>query len=228
MISIDAKKLEHKDTRHKIAKDIVAIRHLESISDKTKETLIRDLLDKKILTQSPHLTESNEKELIPQFEENNLHIDSDWRQTEKEINLYDWWKMKVKVNLDWDVMEFVQWPSKGEQIFLTYDAFVFYACKQKHCSRQSLEKKYLPTPKKLILMAGDPWIDSPKYQKFHEANIRESQLTGYYIPRGDKLWNFAKRSCIWLAGGRDADFKNDKRNYDTGGRSYGFSGRLLK
>jgi hypothetical protein len=31
-----------------------------------------------------------------------------------------------------------------------------------------------------------------------------------------------------LAGGWDADFLDDKWNHDSGGKSYGFSGRLLK
>ncbi|MEI8253345.1 MAG: hypothetical protein WCG25_06480 [bacterium] len=77
MAKIDPLKLENKDTRHKITKDIVAIRHLESLSDKTKETLIRDLLDKKSSTQTPHILESRETETIPQFEEDNLRVDSD-------------------------------------------------------------------------------------------------------------------------------------------------------
>jgi len=228
MAKIDPLKLENKDTRHKITKDIVAIRHLESLSDKTKETLIRDLLDKKSSTQTPHILESRETETIPQFEEDNLRVDSDWWKDEKEINLYEKWKIKMKLNPDWDIMEFLQWDKKGQQIFLTYDAFVYYACKYKRCSRQTLEKKYLPTPEKLILMAGDPWEDSPKYQDFRNANIKKSQLTGYYIPRGNKLWNSNIRSAIWLAGGWDADFSVDKRDHDKWGKSYGFSGRLLK
>jgi hypothetical protein len=157
-----------------------------------------------------------------------LHIDSYGRNDEKEINLYDWWTARVKVNPDWDVVEYLDGPTKGEQIFITYDAFVWAACKYKKCSRKTLEKKYLPTPEKLALLAGNPWESSPQYGEFYNNNIKENQLAGYYIPRGEKIWNLGKRLCIWLAGGGDADFKNDKRNHDKGGKSYGFSGRLLK
>jgi Holliday junction resolvasome RuvABC DNA-binding subunit len=76
MTEIDPKKIENKDLRHQIAKDIVAIRNLESISDKTKEKLIRDLIDKKTLTETTNSQESNEKEKVPELEENNFHIDS--------------------------------------------------------------------------------------------------------------------------------------------------------
>ncbi len=228
MIEIDPKKLENKDIRHKIAKDIIAIRNLESISDKTKEKLIRDLLDKKSLTETQSNKESNEKENMSELEEDNFHIDSTWWNDEKEINLYDWWIIKVKVNPDWDIMEYLDWNCKGEQIFITYDAFVFEACKYKRCSKKTLEKKYLPTPAKLTLLAGNPSENSPKYNNFYNTNIKENSLSGYYIPRGNKIGNFNKRCCIWLAGGADADFKNDKWNHDIGGKSYWFSGRLLK
>ncbi|MFZ2151258.1 MAG: hypothetical protein WAZ12_02735 [Candidatus Absconditicoccaceae bacterium] len=228
MIEIDPKKLENKDLRHKIAKDIVAIRNLESISDKIKEKLIRYLIDKKSLTETTQSQESNEKEKIPEFEEDTFRIDSIGWKDEQEINLYDGGIIKVKVNPDGDIMEYLEGPCQGEQIFITYDAFVFEACKYKRCSRKTLEKRYLPTPPKLTLLAGNPGENSPQYNDFYNADIKNNQLSGYYIPRGNKIGNFNKRSCIWLAGGGDADFKSDKWNHDTGGKSYGFSGRLLK
>lgn len=217
------------DEKTKIRRDIKSIKALSSISEITKRNLIQDLC-KKLSDLMPAFPESKENISIPGFEENTLHVDSDWWLEEKEINLYEkWeWKVKVKTNHDWDIMEILEWPSKWEQIFLTYDAFVFYACKYKKCSKKILEKKYLPTPEKLVLMAGNPRENSTKYKKFRKSTIKDSQLTGYYIPRGEKLWNFAKRSCIWLAGGWDADFLDDKWNHDSGGKSYGFSGRLLK
>jgi hypothetical protein len=36
-------------------------------------------------------------------------------------------------------------------------------------------------------MAGNPRENSTKYKKFRKSTIKDSQLTGYYIPRGEKL-----------------------------------------
>lgn len=167
------------------------------------------------------------REKIPELEENTLKIKSTWRR-EEDKNLYDGGKIKIKVNPEGDVIEYLEGPAKWEQLFISYDAFIREACKFKNCSKSVLEKKYIPTPEKLILLAGNPWEKSEKYTDFYTANIKNSQLAGYFIPRWEKLGRVGERLHIWVAGGNDADFSKEKYGINTGGKSYGFSWLLLK
>lgn len=53
MTKQDLKKNDHAEVRHEIAEDIVSIRNLKSFSQEKKEELIKELLAKKELTQTP-------------------------------------------------------------------------------------------------------------------------------------------------------------------------------
>jgi len=125
-------------------------------------------------------------------------------------------------------MEYLEGPAKWEQLFVTYDAFVEYACAYKGCSKKILEEKYLPTEEKLTLLAGKQKENSEQYKKFYTTAIQKNQYAGYFIPRGEKLGRVGECAIMWLAGGNDAEFSKEWWKMTRGGKNYGFSGRLFK
>ena len=84
--------------------------------------------------------ESKEKmEKSLEFEESTFKINSIWWKEEKR-NVDQWNPMKVKVNATGDVIEYLEWPAKWEQIFISYDAFIREVCKAKSCTQNVAEK----------------------------------------------------------------------------------------
>lgn len=229
-----------KEEMNKIDKDILAISALETFSNEEKSELMKWLLAKKQTTKKNSTEkishESKETEKIPEFEEHTLHVESSWPERQLiEINPYEKGgekiKVKAKVNQEGDVevIEYIDWPEIGEQIFITYESFVKYACAYKWCSQEILEQRYLPTEEKLKMLAGNPGKESEHYQNFHNTHIKWKKLPGYYIPRGTKIGRKGSYLMVWLAGGKkDATFKEEMRESEWDSRSYGFSGWLFK
>lgn len=195
---------------------------LDVLSQQKKQEIIKGLLDEHTVAK----TKKEDKEVaIPQFEEATFRIASEWWK-EEHIRLYDGWTIRVKKNKKWEVMEYLDDPFKGEQLFIGYDVFVTYACAQKKCSRKELEEKYLPTEEKLTLLLGPQKTKSEQYTIAYNKIIKDTQCTGYFIPRGEKLGKVGKSAVFWIAGGNDVEMGPEWWKITKGGKHYGFSGRL--
>ena len=69
--------------------------------------------------------------------------------------------------------------------------------------------------------------NSEEYKKFFNQEV-QNHLAGFWDTVSEKFYYVGEYSCMWLAGGGNADFMQDGSycyNYD---RYYGVSGRLLK
>ncbi len=161
-----------------------------------------------------------------EFEEDTFKIDSKGWKEEKR-NVYNKGEMKVKVNATWDVVEYLEWPAKWEQIFITYDAFIREVMKAKNCSKEEVEQKYLMTVDELKEKMKDKPDRSDEYKKFFNKEVK-GHLAGYWNPNNDIFSNIGERSHVWLAGGDGADFDQYEWSWYNFNRNYGFSGRLLK
>ncbi len=142
--------------------------------------------------------------------------------------------IKVKANTAWDVVEYmedkVNWDlvcKKGEQIFITYDAFIREVCKAKNCSKEVAESKYLMTIEEFQEKMKDKPDNSEEYKKFFNEEVN-GRLAGYWDPDNKEFCDVSGRSGIWLVGGDSAGFDQDEWDCSDSGRDYGFSGRLLK
>lgn len=196
---------------------------LDNLSKPKKQQIIKLLLDEH---RVPRAEKEDKEAEIPEFEQHSFHISSEWWK-EAEVRLYDGGMIKVKMNKKWDVIEYLDDPFKGEQLFVTYDAFVQYACAQKKCTRKTLEERYLPTEEKLTLLLGHQKTKSEQYTAAYTKIIKDTQCTWYFIPRGEKLGRVGERAIIWLVGGNDAELGPEWWKLTKGGRNYGFSGRLF-
>lgn len=217
-----------KDKRHSerlVAKDVFD-GTLDFLSQQKKQEIIKGLLDASPISTIPQ--ESQEKKTIPQFVEHTFRVASIWTwRTETAIRLYDGWTMRVKIDKKWEVMEYLDDPFKGEQIFITYDVFVKHACAQKKCTRKELEEKYLPTEEKLTLVLWPQKTKSEEYTAAYNKITNDAQRTGYFIPRGEKLGKVGKSAIFWIAGGNDIEMGPEGWKLTKGGKNYGFSGRLF-
>lgn len=213
----------NKYTKNPEAKDVFN-GTLDHLSQQKKQEIIKGLLEEHTV---PRAKKEDKEVTIPQFEEETFRIASDWRK-EENIRLYDGWEIRVKINKKWEVMEYLDDPFKGEQIFITYDVFVKYACTQKNCTRKQLEEKYLPTEEKLTLLLGPQKTKSEKYLKVYNNLIKDTQRTGYFIPRGEKLGKVSKCALVRIADGNDVEMGPEWWKLTKGGKHYGFSGRLLR
>jgi len=155
-----------------------------------------------------------------EFEEDTFKIDSTgWKE---EVRTVDWEKQKVKVSPQGDVLEYMEWLAKGEQLFITYANFINYVAQAKGCSIQEAEQKYLLTREELQKkMKG---ID---YTAFYNSQIK-GHLAGFWGPNDGRCSAVGERSGVWLAGGHTAAFAQHNWSNYTHYASFGFSGRLLK
>ena len=117
--------------------------------------------------------------------------------------------------------------NKGEQLFIDYDIFIDYVAKDKGCSIQEAEARYMMTIKELKEKMKDKPSGSEAYKKFQAEEIN-GHNAGYWHPDAESLYNLGRRSSVRLVGGATAGFYRNRRYYDTGSREFGFSGRLLK
>ena len=188
------------------------------IDEKSLKDLIMGKTEKK--EDKETLTKSLE------FEGDTFKIDSKGRKEEKR-NVYGKGEMKVKVNATGDVIEYLEGDAKGEQIFITYDAFIREVMKAKNCSKEEVEKKYLMTIDELKEKMKDKPDGSEEYKKFFNKEVK-GHLAGYWYPYNETFSHFGVRSDLWLVGGDNADFDQLTWGHNSLSRTYGFSGRLLK
>jgi len=134
---------------------------------------------------------------------------------------------KVKVNATGDVVEYLDWPAKGEQIFITYDAFIREVMKAKNCTQEEVESKYLMTPAEFRKKMEDKSDNSEEYTSFFNKEVKW-HLAGLWNPSDEIFTNIGDHSRIWLAGNLNASFDEDGWGRSNNFRSHGFSGRLLK
>jgi len=73
----------------------------------------------------------------------------------------------------------------------------------------------------------DKLSGSEEYKKFFNDEVK-GHLAGYWFPHYERFYGIGERSDVWLAGGNNAYFRQDKWSRDGDDRNYGFSGRLLK
>ena len=180
-------------------------------------------------------TESKEKFIKSlEFEPDTFKIDSTgWREiTEADITSRIFSKFvgkrpRVKANITGDVVEYLDWPAKGEQIFITYDAFIREVKKDKNCTQEEVEAKYLMTVDEFKQKMEDKPDNSEEYNKFFEQEVKW-HLAGYWNPDSKGFYDIGDRSDMWLAGGDGAGFNESRWFRDDGNRDYGFSGHLLK
>jgi hypothetical protein len=99
--------------------------------------------------------------------------------------------------------------------------------KAKNCSKEEVEKKYLMTVDELEEKMKDKPSNSDEYKKFFNKEVKD-HLAGCWLPFNKSFFSIGDRSNVWLAGGSNANFDQNKWNRDNDHRYYGFSGRLLK
>jgi hypothetical protein len=69
--------------------------------------------------------------------------------------------------------------------------------------------------------------DPENYKKFFNKEVKDL-LAGCWNPNDGVFEDIGKCSCMWLAGGNNATFFENKWHRGSHARNYGFSGRLLK
>ncbi len=155
-----------------------------------------------------------------EFEEDTFKIDStSWQEETRTVNGAS---KKVKVSPQWDVLEYLEWPAKGEQLFIIYAGFIKYVAQAKWCSVQEAEQKYLLTREELQTK-----MKQVDYTEFYNSQIK-GHLAGCWDPGNKRCYDVGSRSFIWLAGGLFAGFNQGNWGYNDIYASFGFSGRLLK
>lgn len=197
--------------------------HAKKINPSLIEEDFRTVLIGK--TEKKESKEKIEKSL--EFEKDTFKIDSTgWKEEERKVyNQSE--PMKVKVNETGDVVEYIDWPAKGEQIFIGYDAFLREVCKAKNCSPQEAETKYLMTREEFKQKMADKPDNSDEYKKFFDKEVKW-HLAGYWLPGDETFDSVGGRSSVWLAGGSDAGFSENTWDWGSHTGNYGFSVRLLK
>ncbi len=198
---------------------------IDGLKPEEQAEIAQYLATKKVATwdivQNLQSTESKEvaKKSL-EFEEDTFKIDStSWKEETRTVNGAS---QKVKVSPQGDVIEYLEWPAKGEQLFITYDSFIQYVAQAKWCSTQEVEQKYLLTKEELQAK-----MKQVNYTEFYNSQIK-GHLAGFWNPNGKKCYDVGKRSDIWLAGGHNAAFNQNDWICNDNYASFGFSGRLLK
>lgn len=196
---------------------------------KTNE--FKDLTEKdlEILLNAKQKESKEKKETLTkslEFEADTFKIDSKgWKETQRDV--YNWKPIKVKENATWDVVEYLEWPSKWEQIFITYDAFIREVMKAKNCGKEEVEKKYLMTLDEFQEKMKEYPTNSDEYKKFFNKEIKD-HLAGYWHPKDKKFNLLEEQSSVWLVGWHSASFGQHTWIRISNNRFFGFSGRLLK
>ena len=144
--------------------------------------------------------------------------------------------IKVKANTTWDVVEYMEDTmdkngeikcKKWEQIFIAYEAFIREVKKDKNCSQEEVEKKYLMTVDELKEKMKDKQSGSKEYKEFFNKEIN-GNLAGYWDLYNKRFCSIGARSDVWLVGGYNVTFTQDGWHWDDDTSYFGFSGRLLK
>lgn len=201
---------------------IAAIRNYQSISQEKKEELIKTLFSTKARVWArepkdlaPAQLEKVEKFL--EFEKDTFKINSTWWQ-----EIVRWWQ-KLKINKLGDIIEYLEWSAKWEQIFFDYKKFIQYVSVDKNCSPQEAEKKYMMTLRKF----------REKMKKIDEAgtykDLYNNEIKGHgYLFAYERAISMGDTFGIWLANGHIALLTKDTWHTITHNKNFLASGRLLK
>ena len=99
--------------------------------------------------------------------------------------------------------------------------------KDKNCSKEVAESKYMMTVDELKKKMEDKPDNSEEYKKFFNEEVN-GHLAGYWSPDNKEFYGISGRSYVWLVGGDNAAFYKDEWDYYNHYWYFGFSGRLLK
>ena len=139
----------------------------------------------------------------------------------------NWKKMiRIKVNSSNDVVEFLEWPAKWEQLFITYEAFMREVCKSKNCSPEEAKQKYLLNADEMKAKMENLEEHTPEYFEFFAKEI-EPFMAGH---RSNRKWfrRVDGRYEMRLSDGTHAKFNSVTWYVTTNSKYFGFSIRLLK
>lgn len=141
---------------------------------------------------------------------------------------------RVKANTTGDVIEYLEWPQQGEQLFIfdykvasERERFLGYIASAKWCSINEVEQRYFLTKEefKEKMQYIPKW--STDYKKWVEKNIKEKHMAGYWDAKSKKCYS-GLQFVLWLADGYLALFDKDEYDVSYSSSLFGFSVRLLK
>ena len=119
--------------------------------------------------------------------------------------------VRVKVNPTWDVIEYLEWPVKWEQLFANYNAVIREVMQAKNCSKEDVENKYLLTINEFDIIKSHEWPYHWNYHQFLRETNMKFHLAGganeYKSLNG--IWKFCD---IWLSGWYRAYFSGLKNS----------------
>lgn len=176
-----------------------------------------------------------------EFEENTFKIDSTGWTVATELNskqnpiLHSFINPRriVKVNWTGDVLEFLDWPAKWEQLFISYDAFIREVMKAKNCTQEEIETKYLMTTDEFQEKMANKPDNSEEYTSFFNKEI-SPVLPWYKNPANGRFNGVGECQIIRLSHGWVGSFLGTRayasypRELESIEDLGGFSGRLLK
>ena len=132
-----------------------------------------------------------------ELEQDTFKIDSTGREEMKGEG-YQHPRVRIKVHANKDVIEYMDWDAKGEQLF-TYDALIREVSKAKNCSKEDVEKKYLMTEKAIEDEMKDKEFNSKEYKEFYEKEFSK-HLAWFCHGETEEFINIGESSNTWLAG----------------------------
>lgn len=210
----------------------------ENASEILKREEFKDLTARELMilvaTKSDLIDANEVAKKSLEFEKDTFKINSrDWQEVTKEdkrnpiLAKFIGKEQTVKVNATWDVLEYLEWPAKWEQIFLTYEALIREVKKAKNCTREEVETKYLMTIDDLKKKMKYKPDDSEEYKEFFTQELNW-HLSGCWSPNDKTFYGVGTQSTVWLSGGYSANFTKNGWIWDDDITEDGYSGRLLK
>ena len=161
-----------------------------------------------------------------------LHTPSNDTWKMKTIKDYDKNDITIKLSPKDDVfpegsiIEFVDWPYKGKQLYCDYDVFCYYACEYIQCPWDVLEHFFVPSMSKIESILWQPWSEECE-QKTNTLFSSEMNVW-YYIPRDEKIGRQGDRCMIRSIWWHDIEIANKKYSETIGWNHYGFLWVLMK
>ena len=158
---------------------------------------------------------------ISLFEKKNFCVNSQWWEEKETVWYIDWIakKVRIKVNPERDIFEYVDGPYPGEQIF-GHDAVVREISK----AGKKLPANYAAIVAMIDIQPGNDWLE--KYHNFLQNNAIVP--SGFYSPDNHSLYNIHQHAYMRLDNGWYIEFYADKCEYFVLDSLYGFSVRCLQ
>lgn len=149
-------------------------------------------------------------ENLPKLEKENFRIDStDWKEIEDPNGV------KVKVNPEWDVREYLEWNQKWEQLFTKASAI-----RETKAAGKTLPSSW--TVFKDIIEKKYEW----NYQTFLEKeNIK---FSGWRVPYFEEFNDIDDEFYMWCEDGSYFHGHYNRCYHDYNDDNYGFSVRCIQ